>query len=58
MAEIAEEMKTLPDDANWQALTDRVRLLAGLEKARADVRAGRVYTTAQIKSDLREWLKK
>ncbi len=58
IAEIAEEMKMLPDDANWQALTERVRLLAGLEKARADVRAGRVYTTTQIKSDLREWLKK
>jgi hypothetical protein len=35
-----------------------MRLLAGIEKARADVRAGRVYTTTQIKTDLREWLKK
>ncbi len=58
VADIVAEMKTLPEDADWQSLSERVRLLAGIEKARADVRAGRVYTTAEIKADLHEWLKK
>jgi hypothetical protein len=58
VAEIVAEVRSLPEDADWVALSDRVRLLAGIEKARADVRAGRVYTTTQIKADLREWLKK
>ena len=58
VAEIVAEMKSLPDYANWQFLSERIRLLAGLEKARADVRAGRLYTTAEIQSDLRECLKK
>ena len=40
VAEIVAEMKSLPEDADWVALSDRVRLLAGIEKARADVRAG------------------
>ncbi len=58
VAEIVAEMESLPDDANWPELSERVRLLAGIEKARADVRAGRFYTTSEIKADLREWLKK
>lgn len=51
-------MSSLPEDADWEFRSERMRLLAGIEKARADVRAGRVYTTTQIKTDLREWLKK
>jgi predicted transcriptional regulator len=58
VAEIVAEMENLPDDADWPALSERVRLIAGIEKARADVRAGRVYTTAEIRADLRQWLKK
>jgi len=58
VTEIVAEMRSLPDDADWEFLSERMRLLAGIEKARADVRAGRVYTTTQIKTDLREWLKK
>jgi hypothetical protein len=58
VAEIVAEMKSLPEDADWPALAEKVRLMAGIEKARADVRAGRVYTTSEIKADLREWLKK
>jgi hypothetical protein len=58
VADIVAETKTLPEDVDWQSLSERVRLLAGMEKARADVRAGRVCTTAEIKADLREWLKK
>ena len=58
VAEIVAEMKSLPDDANWEFLSERIRLLAEIEKARADVRGGRVYSTAEVKADLREWLKK
>jgi hypothetical protein len=58
VAEIVAEMKSLPDDADWAGLAERVRVIAGVEKARADVRAGRLHTTAEIKADLRQWLKK
>jgi hypothetical protein len=58
VADIVAEMKSLPEDADWVSLAERVRLLAGIEKARADVRAGRIYTTSEIKTDLREWLKR
>ena len=58
VTEIVAEMSSLPEDADLEFLSERMRLLAGIEKARADVRAGRVYTTTQIKTDLREWLKK
>ena len=58
VAGMVAEMQSLPDDANWQFLSERVRLLAGIEKARADVRAGRTFTTTEIKADLREWLKR
>ena len=58
VTEIVAKMSSLPEDADWEFLSERMRLLAGIEKARADVRAGRVYTTTQIKTDLREWLKK
>ena len=58
VAAIVAEVESLPEDADWVALSDRVRLLAGLEKARADIRAGRVFTTEQIRGDLREWVKK
>lgn len=58
VTEIVAEMRRLPEDADWESLSDHMRLLAGIEKARADVRAGRLHTTIQIKADLREWLKK
>jgi hypothetical protein len=58
VAEIVAQMKSLPDDADWPALAERVRLIAGVEKARADMRAGRVHSTTDIKADLRQWLKK
>ena len=56
--EMVAEMQSLPEDADWRFFSEHVRMLAGIEKARADVRAGRVSTTAQIKADLHEWLKK
>lgn len=52
VAAIVAEIESLPDDVDWQFLSQRVRLLAGVEKARADVRAGRVYSTAEIKTDI------
>lgn len=58
VAEIVAEMKNLPDDADWNGLAERVRLLAGIEKARAGVRAGRLYTPDEIKADVRQWVKK
>lgn len=52
VAAIVAEIESLPDDVDWQFLSQRVRLLAGVEKARADVRAGRVYSTTEVKADV------
>ena len=58
LADIVAEMQSMPEDANWEFVSERVRVIAGIEKARADVRAGRVFTTAEIKADLHAWLRK
>ena len=57
VAEIVAEMKQLPDDADWTCLAERRRFLAGLEKARADSRAGRVRTTEEMKAELDTWVR-
>ena len=47
-----ELIDALPDDATWADLAYRIEVRADIEEGLADVEAGRVLTTAELRRDL------
>jgi predicted transcriptional regulator len=47
-----ELIDALPDDATWADLAYRMEVRADIEEGLADVEAGRVLTTAELRRDL------
>ena len=46
----------LPEDADLAAVQEEVALLAALEEAEADVKAGRLIPHAEVAKNLQQWL--
>lgn len=47
-----EFIDQLPDDVSWSDLAYHVEVRASIERGIADVDAGRVYTTDEVKKQL------
>lgn len=47
-----EFIDRLPDSINWSDLAYHVEVRASIERGREDVKAGRVYTTEEVKKHL------
>jgi len=47
-----ELIDQLPDDVNWSELAYHVEVRASIERGLEDVKAGRVYTTDEVKKQL------
>ena len=47
-----ELIDMLPDGVSWQELAYRLEVRADIEEGLADVKAGRVLTTAELRRDL------
>jgi hypothetical protein len=43
----------LPDSATWADIEERIRFLAGIDRGRADTKAGRVIRQQRVKDGLR-----
>ncbi len=51
-----ESIRGLPEDASWQEIEERIRILAAIEIARAEVRRGEVVPHDQVSNLLAGWL--
>lgn len=49
-------IQELPEDADWEAIEERIRFLAALERGMDDIRQGKVVPHEAVKRDLEEWL--
>lgn len=50
-----ETIKDLPDDVSWGQIEERIRFMAGIEAARAEVRRGEVVPHEELRELLSEW---
>ena len=48
-------IQELPDDASFNEIEERIRVLAAIEKGREDVRAGNVVPHEEVRDLLKEW---
>ncbi len=53
-----ETIRDLPDDTSWQEIEERIRFLAAIEKARAEVRSGEIVPHSEVRNLLAEWTSK
>lgn len=54
---IKKSLDTLPDDITVDQVIDRIIMLDKVDQGLTDVEKGNVYTTKELKSKLRKWLK-
>lgn len=55
-AQVRKMLDRLPDDASLLDIAESVYVLHRVERGREDVKAGRVYTTEQVREELRACL--
>ncbi len=48
LAEIVAEVQSMPEDANWEFVSDHLRLVLSIEKSRVDARTGKPATAAEL----------
>ncbi len=53
-----ETISGLPEDISWSGLEERLRFVAGVEQARAEVKAGSVVPHEEVGERLEEWLRR
>lgn len=51
-----DTIRELPEDASWQDVEERIRFVGAIEKARQEVREGRVVPHEEVKALLEEWI--
>ncbi|WP_367873033.1 hypothetical protein [Luteolibacter sp. Populi] len=51
-----DTIRDLPENASWQDVEERIRFVAAIEKARGDVRDGRVVPHEEVRALLDEWI--
>ena len=49
-------LATMPEDASYDELSQEVKIVAALEEAEQDVRAGRVVSHEEAKRRLSQWI--
>jgi hypothetical protein len=51
-----ETIKDLPDDVSWRQIEERIRFMAGVEDARAEVRGGEAIPHEEVCDLLPGWI--
>jgi hypothetical protein len=51
-----DTIRGLPEDTSWQEVEERIRFVAAVEKAREEVRDGRVVPHEDVRALLKEWI--
>jgi hypothetical protein len=54
--DVRRMLDTLPDDVTWGDLAYRCYLRESIERAEADIAAGREYTQEQVEAEVEAWL--
>lgn len=51
-------MKEMPDDCTYEDIQYHLYVLQKIEKGLTDAKAGKTYTTDQMKMKLKRWIRK
>jgi predicted transcriptional regulator len=46
----------LPEDANYEAVTEELAILAALDEGEEDIHAGRIVSHDEVKNRLASWI--
>ena len=46
----------LPEDANYEAVSEELAILAALDEAEEDIRAGRIVSHEEVKKRFASWI--
>jgi predicted transcriptional regulator len=57
-AQILETVQNMPEEAHMHEIVDQIKLVAGIRKAREDVKAGRVVPIEEVEEELPKWISK
>jgi len=49
-------IQDMPDSAMWAGIEERIRFLAAIDKALADIKSGKVIPHKEVKENLNKWL--
>ena len=49
-------IKSLPDDATWDDIQERINFVAGVRKGLRELDAGKVISHQKVKEEFEEWL--
>jgi len=53
--QVLQAIQRLPDDADFRDVTEEIALLAAVQEAEADIKAGRVVSNEEMKKRITEW---
>ncbi len=51
-----DTIRHLPEDASWEDIEDRLHFVAAIEKAREEVRQGKVVPQEEVRALLGGWI--
>jgi hypothetical protein len=51
-----DTIQGLPEDASWQDTEERIRFVAAIERARREVREGKVVPQEEVRALSEEWI--
>ena len=51
-------LQSLPANATWDEVAEKVAFMAAIERGRKDVAEGRLISNSEVKQRIREWLRK
>lgn len=54
--QVLSAIQRLPDDIDFRDVNEEIALLAAVQEAEDDIRAGRVVTNSEMKGRIEEWL--
>jgi predicted transcriptional regulator len=53
-----QTISKLPEDASMEEIAEELQIMAAIRKGKADVKAGRVKSHAQVEKILEAWISK
>lgn len=55
---VIEKIRELPDDATWEEIEEKIRFIAGVQKAMKSMDNGQGVPKEQVKGKIKEWVSK
>lgn len=52
---VINTIQSLPDDANWESIQERVNFMAGVRKGLRELDTGKDIPHDQVKKDFEKW---